>query len=163
MGRVAAPHGVRGAVKVVPLSAEPAALLDFSHWWLRMGDESAWVAHRVVESRMQSGAIVAVIDGVTTRDAAGRLRRASVGIPRESLPAPAPDEYYRSDLAGMEVVNRSGEVLGTVLDFVESGAHPIVRIAAPDGHERLIPWVANHVVGVDVDARRIDVDWAADY
>ena len=51
----------------------------------------------------------------------------------------------------------------TVLDFVDSGAHPIVRVVAPDGHERLIPWVAQYVLGVDVDARRIDVDWSADY
>lgn len=163
MGRVAAAHGVRGGIKVIPLSAEPAALLDFSTWWFRARDEAPWVPQRVVESRMQSGAIVAVIDGVTTRDAAGGLRGASVGIPRESLPAPAADEYYRSDLAGMAVVNRSGEVLGTVLDFVDSGAHPIVRVAAPDGRERLIPWVAHVVDGVDVDARRIDVDWDADY
>ena len=163
MGRVAAPHGVRGAIKVSPLSEDPAALLGFSQWWMRRHEQDVWVPHRIVESRMQSGAIVAALEGVTTRDDAGRLRGASVGIPRESLPAPGDHEYYRSDLVGMQVMNRSGDVLGTVLDFVDSGAHPIVRVAARDGRERLIPWVAQYVDGVDVDGRRIDVDWPADY
>ena len=163
MGRVAAPHGVRGAIRVVTVSEKPTALLDFTQWWLRAGDEDSWQAHRVVESRMQSGVIVAVIEGVATREAAGRMRGTSVGVPRDSLPPPAAEEYYRSDLVGMEVVNRSGESLGTVVDFVDSGAHPIVRVVAADGHERLIPWVAQYVDGVDQDGRRIDVDWATDY
>ena len=79
------------------------------------------------------------------------------------LPALAEDEYYQADLVGMTVVNRDGEVLGAVVDFVESGAHPIVRVAGQDGGERLIPWVAQYIDRVDVAARRIDVDWPADY
>jgi 16S rRNA processing protein RimM len=63
----------------------------------------------------------------------------------------------------MTVVNRAGELLGSVAGFVESGAHPIVRVAAADGSERLIPWVPQFVERVDAAAHRIDVDWAPDY
>ena len=163
MGRVASPHGVRGALKVQPLSADPASLLGFSQWWLRDPDAIAWTPYRVAASRLQSGMIVAELEGLASREAAGVLRGAEIGVPRVALPALAPDEYYRSDLVGMTVVNRSGEVLGPVSDFVESGAHPILRIARESGGERLIPWVAQYVDGVDVAARRIEVDWPADY
>jgi 16S rRNA processing protein RimM len=100
---------------------------------------------------------------VTTRDAAGALRGASIGVPHELLPALAADEHYQADLVGMVVVNRGGDVLGTVVDFVESGAHPIVRVARAEGGERLIPWIEQFIDRVDVAARRIDVDWPVDY
>lgn len=163
MGRVASPHGVRGALKVQPLSADPATLLGFAQWWLRDPDTLAWTPYRVAASRLQSGMIVAELEGTASREAAGVLRGAEIGVPRAALPALAQDEYYRSDLVGMTVVNRSGEVLGPVSDFVESGAHPIVRVAREGGGERLIPWVAQYVDGVDVAARRIEVDWPTDY
>jgi len=163
LGRVAAPHGVRGSIRVQPLCADPATLLDLPQWWLRRRDADDWSPHRIVGCRLHSGAIVAEIEGVATREAAGALRGAHVGVPRECLPPPDADEYYRADLVGMSVVNRDGRMLGLVVDFVDSGAHPIVRVAADDGAERLIPWVAQYVDRVDVDAGRIEVDWAEDY
>jgi len=163
MGRVGAPHGVRGAFRVAPLSADPDALLAFAQWWLRARDGDAWKECRVASSRVHSGSILAEIAGVTTRDAAAALRGAAIGVPQQMLPALAEDEYYQADLVGMAVVNRDGCVLGTVADFVESGAHPIVRVAQPDGPERLIPWIQQYVDGVDVAQRRIDVDWPVDF
>ena len=163
MGRVAAPHGVRGAIKVQPLSADPAALLAFREWWTCSFDGEAWTRYRVESSRMHSGTIVGELEGVETREMAATLRGASIGIPRELLPPPAPDEYYRADLIGMSVVNRAGQVLGEVAGFVDSGAHAILRIATAEDAQRLIPWVSQYIDRVDVAGRRIEVDWAEDF
>lgn len=163
MGRIAAPHGVQGAVKVRPGSADPASLLDHRTWWLRSLPEGTWSPRRVLAARAHGAMMVAELDGIATRDAASALRGVEVGVPRESLPPLAAGEHYQSDLIGMMVVNREGIALGRVAGFVESGAHPIVRIAADGGIERLIPWVASHIDGIDVAARRIDVDWPAEY
>ena len=106
MGRVAAPHGVRGAFKVQPLSEDPESLLAFPRWWLRLRDADAWRLYKVTSSRAHSGAIVAELDGVLTRDAAGGLRGASIGVPHDELPALAEDEHYQADLVGMPERNR---------------------------------------------------------
>ena len=163
MGRVAAAHGVRGALKVQPLSADPATLTQFGEWWLRTRDGSPWQPRRVSSSRLQSGIVVAELDGVATREAAAALRGATVGVPRQLLPVLAENEHYRADLIGMAVVNRTGERLGDVVGFIDSGAHPILRVAGVGAGERLIPWVARYVDRVDTHARRIEVDWAEDF
>jgi len=161
MGRIGAPHGVRGAFKVRPDSAEPMALAGYGEWLLRRrGGE--WTAHRVDEVRERGDALVAQLAGIETREAAGALRGAEVGVPRDWLPALEQGEYYQADLVGMAVVNREGIVLGTLCEFVESGAHPIARVATDDGFERLIPWVASFIDEVDPNARRIGVDWPAE-
>ena len=162
MGRIAGPHGVRGALKVQPLSDDPQALLDFRQWWLRARDGDAWRAYDVMSSRLHSGAIVAELGGIVTRDDAGGLRGAWIGVPHDDLPALADGEHYQADLVGLAVVNRAGDALGSVVGFVASGAHPIVRVRGDDG-ERLIPWIDQYINRVDVAARRIDVDWPLDY
>ena len=163
MGRVAVAYGVRGALKVQPLSADPATLTQFGEWWLRANDAASWQAHRVSASRLQAGKVIAELEGIATREAAAALRGAAVGVPRQLLPALAEDEHYRADLIGMTVINRSHERLGEVIGFIDSGAHPIVRVAEGGGRERLIPWVASYVDRVDTAARQIEVDWPADY
>lgn len=163
MGRVAAPHGVRGWVKVVPWSQDPAALIGHDVWWVKKPAADGWREIRVVRARMHGAALVAELTGVATREEAAALRGSEVAVPRAALETPATNEYYWSDLEGMDVVNRSGVRLGCVIGLTESGAHPLLRVAGADGLERLIPFVAAHVDRVDAPARRIDVDWEADY
>ncbi|HMA31475.1 MAG TPA: ribosome maturation factor RimM, partial [Casimicrobiaceae bacterium] len=113
MGRVAAPYGVRGAIKVQPLSTDPASLLDHRQWWLRTrAPQAQWQPRAVRSARMHGAALVAQVDGIDTREAAAALRGAEVGIPRDDLPELLPGEYYQDDLVGLRVENREGVGLG---------------------------------------------------
>jgi 16S rRNA processing protein RimM len=163
MGRVGAPHGVRGALRVQPLSSDPGALLAHRQWWLRRPGGGDWRGYRLLAGREQPGALVVELEGIASREEAAALRGMEIGVPRDALPALGEDEYYEADLVGMAVMNRAGETLGEVAGFAASGAHPIVRVVADDATERLIPWVAPYIDRVDLAARRIDVDWPADF
>ena len=164
MGRIAAPHGIRGAVKVTPWSQDPGTLASHRTWWLAKPHHESWREVEVTSAHLRGDSLVATIAGVDSRDAAAALRGAEVAVPRDALEAPAPDEYYWADLEGMEVINRSGVRLGRVAGLAESGAHALLRVRADGGEaERLIPFVAAHVDRIDGQARRIDVDWEADY
>jgi 16S rRNA processing protein RimM len=71
-------------------------------------------------------------------------------------------------LIGLAVINREGVVLGEVVEVQDFGAQPLLRIVSAGGDglrrvERLIPYVPVYVERVDLAARRIDVDWQADY
>jgi 16S rRNA processing protein RimM len=90
------------------------------------------------------------------------LKGFEVGVPRSALPS-VQGEIYWEDLKGLAVVNRSGVPLGEVVGVVEHGAHPVLRVALEAGPERLIPYVPAIIDRVDVDTRRIEVDWEADY
>jgi 16S rRNA processing protein RimM len=166
MGRILAPFGVRGWVKVRPLSAAPDALLGFATWWLRPVRDSTWREVRRLAGRMHAKALVVELFGIETREAALALKGCDVGVPRSALPAAPAGEIYWADLVGMTVVNRGGVTLGEVSGVTEHGAHPLLRVAraaASPGGERLIPYVPAIVDCVDPAARRIDVDWGEDY
>lgn len=166
MGVVVAPFGVQGSVKVRPYSQAPDALLRHATWWLRTAEAPAWREVRQLAGRMHRDALIAELAGVATREAALALKGCEVGVPREALPAAPPGEMYQADLVGMTVVNREGATLGEVSGFVEHGAHPLLRVARPEGRpgpERLIPYVPSIVLQVDGAERRIEVDWGEDY
>lgn len=169
MGRVLAPHGVRGWIKVQPVSEVPERLLDFATWWVRPARDSTWREVRQTAGRMHSGVLLVALAGVTTREDAQALRGAEIGVPRAALPRTKKDEIYWVDLEGLAVVNREGVALGVVAEVVAHGAHPLLRVARPAGEEgpsgpdRLIPYVPAIVDRIDLEARRIDVDWGQDF
>jgi 16S rRNA processing protein RimM len=164
MGRIAAPYGVRGWLKVQPWSEDPSTLLAHTVWWLRAPDGSGpWREAEVVNARPHGAGLVAELRGVSTREAALALRGCQIGLPRAVLEALGVDEHYWADLEGMAVVNRDGVPLGRVEEVAASGAHPILRVVDESRIERLIPFVAAYIDRVDATAGRIDVDWQPDY
>jgi 16S rRNA processing protein RimM len=163
MGRIGAPYGVRGWVKVQPFSAAPDALLDHATWWIGERDGRAGRPLRMIEGRLHAGAVVAKLEGIDSRETAATLKGLDVAVPRDALPDAEDDEVYLGDLVGFEVVNRSGIALGRVAAVSANGAQPLLRLAVAADGERLIPFVPAIVDEVDLDARRIVVDWEADY
>ena len=163
VGVVTGAWGVKGGFKVQPHAAQPQALFSSKRWWLRAADGRARLL-RIVQAREQGDAIVASAQEVPDRDAAEVQRGARIHVARSSFPSTGDDEYYWVDLIGLAVVNREGEALGRVADLIDTGAHSVLRVQAEgEEGERLIPFVAAYVDGVDLAARRIDVDWGLDY
>jgi 16S rRNA processing protein RimM len=156
---------VKGWIKVQTFTTEQDTLLGYPVWWFRpRGGSGVW-RQRTVESGREHGAtLLAQLEGIVDRDAAVGLKGADIGVPRAALPKAADNEIYYSDLVGLTVVNRQGELLGQVASVQDYGAHPVFRVTdAATGAERLIPFVAAYVDRVDTAAGRIDVDWLPDY
>jgi 16S rRNA processing protein RimM len=159
MGRIAAPHGVKGWVKVQPLTAETRSLLDYRTWWI--GDEGGWQEHALVSGRAQGRTLLARMEGCDDRNAAALLRGKAVAVPRAALPAEPAQEYYWADLIGLRVVNAVEQEFGRVTAVMQTGANDVLVVE--DGRERLIPFIAPVIRGVDPVAGVIRVDWDSDY
>ncbi|SDV50898.1 ribosome maturation factor RimM [Chitinasiproducens palmae] len=165
VGVILQAYGVRGQVKVVPHGQGGDALLNARTWWIDRHGALSVVSG--VRARLHSGSVVAGWAGCDDRDAAEALRGARIKVRRGDFPTLPDGEFYWVDLIGITVSNPSGDVLGTVVDLVDNGAHSVLRVVAPgtgdDAVERLIPFVDAYLVEVDVPGRRIVVDWQLDY
>lgn len=171
VGRIADAWGIKGWFKVLPHSADPQALFSSRRWFLQPPEKGSraftgTVLLRVREAKEHSDSVVARADGVEDRTAAEALKGARIYVPRSSFPTADDGEYYWVDLMGLEVVNREGVVLGTVKDLMATGPQTVLVIGYEEGgkaQERMIPFVSAYVDQVDLQARRITVDWQADY
>lgn len=159
MGRILAPFGVKGWVKVQPNTAAIQNLLAFRTWWVE--DERGWREIAVAEAKVQGDAVVARLAGCDDRDAAVALRGRPVAVPRAVLPEARSGEYYWADLIGLAVVNTGSQELGRVVGMLQTGANDVLVVQGE--RERLIPFIATVIREVDSGAGMIRVDWGADY
>lgn len=168
LGRITAPYGVQGWVRLHPFGDEPERWREIKHWWLGADDTefSGWRAHVLQSMRIHGKGWVVKLAGVDSRDAAEALVGHYVGAPRSALPETGADEYYWADLLGLAVVNEQDESLGRVAEMIEAGAHAVMVVEAGGGdatEKRLLPFVAAVVKDVDVPAGVVRVAWERDW
>ena len=159
MGRIAAPFGVKGWVRIQPNTAAPANLLAYKTWWV--GTDGDWRETAVAEAKVQGRAVVARLEGCDGRDGAATLRGRTVAVPRAALPATRNGEYYWADLVGLQVTNTAGQALGQVTSIMQTGANDVLVVAGE--RERLIPFIAEVIREVDIAGGVMRVEWGADY
>lgn len=152
LGRIAGAYGVHGWVKVVPASEVLAA----SKAW-RIDDAD----YAVDEIKYHSNTLLARLKGLNSREAALRLKGRIVSLRGAALPQPEEGRFYWADLVGLEVVNAQGLVLGVVKAMFSHGAHDVMELSGEKA--RLLPWVPAVVRRVDLEGRRIEVEWGADW
>lgn len=161
MGRIHGAFGVRGEVKLESFADPETAIFRYLPWILRDaqgGERSLGVAR----GRAGSKGLVAVLEGVGTREQADALHGVEVWVPREALPPPGPDAYYWVDLEGLRVVNTEGVDFGVVSHLFPTGANDVMVVRGD--RERMLPFVQPDVVQqVDIAGGRIVVDWDADF
>ena len=159
MGRISAPFGVKGWVRVQPNTAATRNLLAYKTWWV--GREGDWREIAVADARVQGRTVVARLEGCDNRDATAALRGKSVAVPRAALPKTQSGEYYWADLIGLAVVNGGAQALGRITGVVQTGANDVLVVAGE--RERLIPFIAAVIRDVDLAAGVMRVEWDADY
>jgi len=165
LGKIVGAYGVQGWVRVHPFADDPSSWGRMKAWQLGREGElpETWQEVVPARSKLQADGLLVQLEGVSDRTAAEALKGFLVGAAREALPATGKDEYYWADLIGLDVVNGRDERLGSVKELIESAASDVLSSAADDGTERLLPFVSAVVTDVDVAAKRIRVEWEADW
>lgn len=161
MGKVVAAQGILGWVKIQAYTEHLDALSEYSTWYLAKPGQQ-WREYRLHEAKPHNKVLLAKLDNIEDRTAAETLRGMLIAIPRSRFPATDENEYYWSDLIGMQVVNMQDEQLGTVDHLLDMGANDILVVRAGE-REIMIPFLKHVVLQVDQKEKLIRVDWQADY
>lgn len=171
VGRIQDAWGIKGGFKVLPYSASPEALFSARRWLVQPPERGrktfeGTVLLHISQAKEHGDVIVAYAREAPDRTAAELLKGARIFVPRSSFPTLPEGEYYWIDLIGLAVVNRQGALLGSVRDLISTGPQQVLVVGYEESgkpRERLIPFVSAYVDAVDLPARRITVDWLADY
>lgn len=166
LGRIVAPFGVRGWLKIQPFGDDPLSWQQMASWWIGKNPDSErsedWLPFKPKSIRPHGNGFVAALEEVQDRTAAEAIDGCYIAAPRESLPEPQKDEYYWADLIGLRVVGIGGAALGVVSGLLETGVHDVLEIKDGD-IERLIPFVGAYVKDVSVTKGEILVEWESDW
>jgi 16S rRNA processing protein RimM len=154
VGVIVGAHGVRGAVRVKPFTAEPASVGAYGP----VEDEAGTRRFELRVVGEGKGVVIATMKGVEDRNAAEALRGLRLYVARAALPAPAADEFYHADLIGLEAVTPAGVPLGRVRAVHDFGAGDSLELDLATGGTLLVPFTKAAVPEVDVAVGRLVVD-----
>lgn len=144
VGRIVGTFGLRGAVKVLPLTTFPERFEVGRTVFLR-GE-----AHRVRRSAWHKTLVRVWLESVTTLDEATRLIGEVLYVPEEDLPPLGEGEFMVRDLIGLEVFDESGRRLGVLDEVIAAPAHDVYRVG-----DAMVPAVKEFILSIDLEARRM--------
>jgi len=154
IGEITKPYGLRGEVRVMPLTDDPERfhrLVECVLWDASRNERETW---RVTTARRHGEAMVLGFEGCATPNDAAALTGRLVALPRtEALPPPE-GRFYPWQLEGCVVVTDEGREVGRVTGIDHAPAQDL-WIVADGSHERLIPAVPEIVCEVDLARRRV--------
>lgn len=157
VGRVVAPHGIRGEVKVEPLTDFPERFKKGAKVFLGQAVESGEVVPtEIAAARPHQGRWLVLFANVKDRDAAEALRDQYVLIPEADAMPLGEHENYAHDLIGLEVVTNDGTALGRLVEILFTPANDVYILRGPQG-ETLIPATREVVLSVDLASKRMIV------
>ncbi|MBO4626298.1 MAG: 16S rRNA processing protein RimM [Alphaproteobacteria bacterium] len=137
VGKIVAPQGIRGDVRVQTFSEKPSDFQKFKVQSAKFKTDD----FKFVRTVPNSSVIIAHISGIDDRTTAETLRGTELFIDRDTLPTLNGNEYYQADLIGFTVV-RNGDTIGTVAGFQNFGAGDIIEL----GNGEYVSFI-----GADVD------------
>ncbi|TDR45725.1 16S rRNA processing protein RimM [Tahibacter aquaticus] len=161
VGKIVGVSGTAGAIKLESWTEPRMQIFKYQPWILKSAQTEREIAG--CRGREQGKGMVAALPGIDDRDQAASLIGTEIWVLRSALPKPKPGEYYWADLEGMDVFTVDGQSLGQVSHLFATGANDV--LVAQDGErQRMVPFVLEqYVKQVDLDARRIVVDWDPDF
>lgn len=157
IGRIVGPHGIRGEVKVEPMTDFPERFQAGAKVSLGMQTgETEATPVEIATARPHQGRWLVQFSHVKDRNAAETLRDQYILIPEESAMPLGEHENYAHDLIGLDVATANGELIGKLVEILFTPAND-VYITRGERGETLIPATREVILAVDLAARRMTV------
>ncbi len=147
IGKIVAPFGIRGELKVFSLSDIPDRFAQLDSVFV--GPE--YTPRKITAVRPYKGDMLILkfvgIDDATTAET---LRNFDLSIPLDKLAKLPPNSYYQHDILGLHVAILNGREIGTIIEIIETGSNDVYVVKGGDGKQILLPAIKDVVKQIDL-------------
>lgn len=145
IGKTGAPHGVKGELKIIPMTDFPERFAGMTHCYI--GDKVV----KIAGVRYHKNHVLMTIEGISSRTEAATLTGAFVSVDRSEAVPLKEGEYYTADIIGLSVWDVDGNFLGTVADVLRTGSNDVYVVSLPGRREDiLVPALKKVVLEISV-------------
>lgn len=152
IGKIVAPHGVRGDVRVVPLTDFPERFKKLKSVFL---DDNTMLDIQGVKYHKQF--VLLKFRGLDSINDIEYLRGKSLRIQRKDVPPLPEGQYYQFDIIGLNVYTEEEEFLGTINDILETGSNDVYVVELDEKKQILIPALKEVVKNIDISSGKMIV------
>ena len=153
IGKIGAAHGVRGDMKVYPLTDFPDRFNTIKKAFIDDKEID------IVSTRYQNNFVVMKVKGVNSREEVARYTNKLLKINRSDVPPLNEGEYYSFDIIGLKVINQDDVVLGEIIEILKTGSNDVYITKTPESKQLLIPALKKVVTEINIEEGFMKVIW----
>lgn len=150
IAKITKPHGIKGEVRVESYCAKLENLKTYNTLYTVKGKKYKIENLKAIRQNL---AVIKFAE-TATRQQAESLAGTQLYIPREALLPANADEFYISDLIGLQAFTRQQEFVGKIVQVCNFGAGDLLEIATPQ-QSRFIAFTAENVPEIDIAKNKI--------
>ena len=161
VAKVLRPHGIRGELAVQALTDYPERFRNLGTIYLgESADQPTRLrAYQIEAARPDKKSHWLLrLHGVDDRNAADLLRERYVYVSMIDAVPLADDEVYLFQVIGLQAETPGGDLLGRVVDVMETGANDVFVLRGDRYGELLIPAINGVVLSIDIAAGRVIIE-----
>ena len=149
VGGISSTHGIKGEVKVFPTTDDPKRFNELKEVILDTGKEQ--IPLEIEQVKYFKNMVILKFKGYDNINDIEKYKSKDLLITRDHAVELGPDEYFITDLIGLQVLTEDGEALGGLKDVLETGAKDVYVVEMKNGRELLIPAIKDCILDVDTE------------
>jgi 16S rRNA processing protein RimM len=156
VGKVVNTHGVKGEVKVVPLTDDPQRYDKLK--WVYAGNDDTKQILNIESVKYFKNTVIIKFKEVPDMDGAINLKEQYLYVDRKNAVKLPKDTYFICDLIGSEVFETDGTKLGDLRDIIQTGSNDVYIVKSESGKEILVPALKSVVKEISIENKKIVVE-----
>lgn len=155
VGIISSTHGVKGEVKVFPTTDDVNRFKKLKEVILDTDKELLTLEIEGVKFFKQFA--ILKFKGFDNINDIEKYKGKNLYVTRQNAVKLQKDEYFVADLIGITVVDEDGQEIGTMTDYLETGANDVYTITMKDGKELLLPAIKQCILNIDIEQKVMTV------
>lgn len=155
VGIIVNTHGVKGEVKVMPLTDDPQRFEILK--WVYLDTPQGLKKVNITGVKYLKGMVLMKLQGIENMNAAELLKNTVLKVDRSNAVKLPEDSYFICDLISSEVYDIDGTLLGALADIIKTGSNDVYVVKSPGKNDLLIPALKSVVTQISIKDKKITV------
>lgn len=157
IGKIVNTHGVKGILKVLPLTDSPERFRALELVYAGIDDESL-LSYTVESVSLKNNFVLVKLKEINTVEQAELLKNSFLKVDRANAVKLPEDSFFICDIIGMEVIDLdSREIYGILADVLKTGSNDVFLVKKEGMKDLLVPALKSVIRSVDFEKKRIEV------
>ena len=153
IGKIQGTQGIKGQLRVIPFAGDASSISQLDSLCVKT-PSGAMEEFSVVSARAHGKRVILTLKPFDNINQVLHLVGREIYADRAALPELPSDEFYWSDLLGLQVVTADGEGLGELVDIIETGSNDVYVVK--DGkRELLLPAIEMVIKSIDLKQQKL--------
>lgn len=151
-GKIVNTHGLKGEVKVYSYTDNEKKILKLKKVYIR-GKE-----YKVESMRLQKQMFLMKLQGVDDIDQTKFLMNEMCFREVEKNESNDDEGYFIKDLVGIEVIDESGNTIGTLKEVFRTGANDVYEVVDKNNKSIYLPAIKKVIKSIDISSHKMTVE-----